>query len=134
MPIPVSSATSAAAATAAPAAASKKNTLDYNNFLKLLIAQMTHQDPTEPMKSTEYMGQLASFSQVEQSVNMNSKLDALLSSSALSQADAAIGRTITSADRTISGKVVSVALVDGGAQATLDNGQTLGLGNGITVS
>src|SRR3712207_8435764 len=41
-------------------------TLFRSNFLKLLMAQMKNQDPTEPMKSTEYMAQLATFSQVEQ--------------------------------------------------------------------
>src|SRR4051812_14905217 len=72
----------------APSAASSKSngskeTLNYNNFLKLLLEQMRNQDPTAPMKSTDYMAQLATFSQVEQSVIGNSKPDALLSSSAL---------------------------------------------------
>jgi len=82
--------------------------LGYDNFLKLLLTQMKNQDPTEPMKSTDYMAQLAQFSQVEQSVQTNSKLDSLLSSYSLSQADSVIGRTIESADGSIKGKVESV--------------------------
>ena len=45
--------------------------MDYNAFLKLLIAQMKNQDPTEPMTSTQYMAQFATFSQVEQSIKTN---------------------------------------------------------------
>ncbi len=135
---PTISSPAAGAATAAKAAqtanAAQKATLNYDNFLKLLVAQMKNQDPTEPMKSAEYMGQLASFSQVEQSVNMNTKLDALLSSSALSQAGGVIGRTVTSADGSVSGKVESVQVVNGGAVASLAGGKQLTLGAGVTIA
>ena len=70
-----------------------KTQVDYQSFLKLLVAQMKNQDPTNPMDSTQYMAQLAAFSQVEQSVQMNGKLDQMLQSSTLDQADAMIGRT-----------------------------------------
>ncbi|KFG66962.1 flagellar hook assembly protein FlgD [Microvirga sp. BSC39] len=109
-------------------------TATYNNFLKLLMAQMKNQDPTEPMKSTEYMAQLATFSQVEQSVQSNAKLDALLASSALSQADGVIGRTVTTADGKISGQVNSVVITNEGAVARLTSGDNVLLGPGIVVS
>lgn len=113
---------------------SDKSTLGYDTFLRLLIEQMKNQDPTAPMKSTEYMGQLAVFSQVEQSVATNAKLDALLASASLSQANSVIGRTITSADGTISGEVKSVLITSSGAQATLTDGRSVALGPGITIS
>jgi flagellar basal-body rod modification protein FlgD len=116
------------------AATSSTGTLNYNNFLKLLLAQMKNQDPTEPMKSTDYMAQLATFSQVEQSMIGNSKLDALLSSSALSQADSVIGRTVTSSDGKISGQVASVRITSEGALAKLSDGKELLLGPGIVIS
>jgi flagellar basal-body rod modification protein FlgD len=109
-------------------------TLNYNNFLKLLLAQMKNQDPTAPMDSTDYMAQLATFSQVEQSMIGNSKLDALLSSSALSQADSVIGRTVTSSDGEISGQVASVRITNEGALAKLSDGSELLLGPGIVIS
>jgi flagellar basal-body rod modification protein FlgD len=116
------------------AATTSAGTLNYNNFLKLLLAQMKNQDPTEPMKSTDYMAQLATFSQVEQSMIGNSKLDALLSSSALSQADSVIGRTVTSSDGQISGQVASVRITNEGALAKLADGNELLLGPGIVIS
>ena len=114
--------------------AETSSTATYDNFLKLLMTQMKNQDPTEPMKSTDYMAQLATFSQVEQSMIGNSKLDALLSSSALSQADSVIGRTVTSADGKISGQVASVRVTSDGALAKLANGSELLLGPGIVIS
>ena len=114
--------------------AEKTSTVSYDNFLKLLLTQTKNQDPTDPMKSTEYMAQLATFSQVEQAVKSNEKLDALLSSSALSQADSVIGRTVTSADGTVSGQVTSVRITSQGPLATLANGRELLLGQGIVVS
>ena len=108
--------------------------LNYNTFLKLLLEQMRNQDPTAPMKSTDYMAQLATFSQVEQTMIGNNKLDALLSSSVLSQADSVIGRTVTSADGTISGQVSSVRVTNDGAVAKLSSGDEILIGPGIVIS
>lgn len=108
--------------------------LNYNTFLKLLLEQMRNQDPTAPMKSTDYMAQLATFSQVEQTMIGNNKLDALLSSSVLSQADSVIGRTVTSADGSISGQVSSVRVTNDGAVAKLSTGDELLIGPGIVIS
>ena len=122
-------------ATASTASKSKASgTVDYNAFLQLLIAEMKNQDPTEPMKSSEYMAQFASFSNVEQAIQINTKLDSLLTASALSQADALLGHTVTSADGKISGVVKSLRIVSGGLVATLDNGKELPIGEGIKIS
>jgi flagellar basal-body rod modification protein FlgD len=52
---------------------------DFNQFLTLLTTQLQNQDPLDPMDSTEFTNQLVQFSQVEQSINTNSKLDDLVS-------------------------------------------------------
>jgi flagellar basal-body rod modification protein FlgD len=111
-----------------------KAQVDYQSFLKLLVAQMKNQDPTDPMDSTQYMAQLAAFSQVEQSVQMNTKLDQMLQSSTLAQADAIIGRTITSADGETSGKVASVRLISNGIVAVLEGGKEVTMGPGVKIS
>ena len=108
-------------------------TVDYNAFLRLLIAQMRNQDPTKPMDSAQYLGQLASFSAVEQGVQTNAKLDALMTNSMLSQADAIIGRTLASADGATSGRVASVTLTKSGVVATLEGGAQLLVGDGVKV-
>lgn len=114
--------------------AEKSTTINYDNFLRLLLTQMKNQDPTAPMKSTEYMGQLATFSQVEQSVNANTKLDSLLKSATLTQAQGLVGRTITSADNTVSGKVTSVQVTDTGVNAHLNTGADIPYGPGLKIS
>jgi flagellar basal-body rod modification protein FlgD len=111
-----------------------KTQVDYQSFLKLLVAQMKNQDPTNPMDSTQYMAQLASFSQVEQSVQMNQKLDQMLQSSTLDQASAIIGRTITSADGETTGKVAEVKLISNGIVAVLEGGKEITVGPGVKIS
>jgi flagellar basal-body rod modification protein FlgD len=110
-----------------------KTAVDYQSFLKLLIAEMKNQDPTKPMDSTQYVAQLATFSQVEQSVQTNTKLDQIMQSSALSQADALIGRSITSADGNTTGSVASVRLASSGLIAVLQNGTEVAVGPGVSV-
>lgn len=134
MTISVSAAQATTNSSSTSTVAKSKTQVDYDSFLKLLVAQMKNQDPTNPMDSTQYVAQLASFSQVEQSVNINSKLDQLLQSSSLAQADAIIGRTVTSSDGTISGKVASVRLVTDGIVAVLANGKELTMGPGVKIS
>jgi flagellar basal-body rod modification protein FlgD len=115
-------------------ASAKTASLDYTAFLRLLIAQMQNQDPTNPTDPAQWMGQIASFSNVEQSIQANAKLDAMMTSMALSQVDGIIGHTVSSDDGTISGKVTSVRIISGGAVAMLDTGKELFLGAGVKVS
>jgi flagellar basal-body rod modification protein FlgD len=69
---------SAAAADPQGALSSATNRgLDKNAFLKLLVAQISHQDPLKPMDDTAFVAQLAQFSALEQQMGTNSKLDAL---------------------------------------------------------
>jgi flagellar basal-body rod modification protein FlgD len=107
--------------------------IDYQSFLKLLMAEMKNQDPTKPMDSTEYVAQLATFSQVEQSVQTNSKLDELLQTSALAQAGNIIGHSITSADGNTTGTVSSVRLTSDGLIAILENGQEVTMQSGVVI-
>jgi flagellar basal-body rod modification protein FlgD len=108
--------------------------LDYNAFLRLLIAQMKNQDPTNPTDPAQWMGQIAQFSNVEQSIQTNAKLDSLMTQMSLSQVDGLIGKTITSDDGSVSGKVQSVRIVTGGTVAVLDSGQQVMLGSGLKIS
>ena len=126
--------TSATADSQTTTSQASPSSVDYNAFLQLLVAQLKNQDPTQPTDSTQFLSQLASFSQVEQSIAANAKLDSLLTSSALSLADAVIGRTVTSADGKISGVVVSVKITSDGPIATLKDGSTLALGPGVVIS
>ena len=132
----VSSVTSSTSgSTASSSASGSASTVDYNSFLQLLVQELKNQDPTSPSDPTQYLSQIATFSNVEQGVNMNNKLGTLLTTSALAQAEGAIGRTATSSDGTISGTVTSVALGSSGTPtATLSNGSTLSLDGTVQIS
>jgi flagellar basal-body rod modification protein FlgD len=96
-----------------------QTTSDYNAFLKLMTAQMKYQDPLAPLDATQFVTQLAQFSQVEQSVQMNSKLDGLTGAIANLSSQTAvslIGRQVE-----VQGNAVT--LKDGGASfaVTLDD-------------
>lgn len=62
--------------------------LGKQEFLQLLVAQMQYQDPLEPTSNTEYIAQLATFSQVEQLENLNA-------SYSNTQAFSLVGQTVT---------------------------------------
>lgn len=125
---------STAAGASAAATASKKATLDYDTFLTLLVQQMKNQDPTEPMDATEQIAQLATFSQVEQTIQTNKNLESLLQSSTLNQAGTIIGRTITNADASVTGVIKEVQVYSDGLIAILESGEKVVVGAGVTIS
>ena len=84
--------------------------------------------------ATQQMAQLATFSQVEQTIKTNKNLESLLQRTSLQEANSVIGRTVTSEDGTISGVVTEVTLYNDGIVATLDSGKTLIIGPGVKVS
>ncbi len=76
--------------------------LGKEEFLQLLVAQLRHQDPLEPMQDTEFIAQMSQFSSLEQLINMNKNLtnsidlDYMTSQSiANSMATSLLGKTIT---------------------------------------
>jgi flagellar basal-body rod modification protein FlgD len=109
------------------------STLDYDDFLQLMVAQLQNQDPLNPTDSTEYMSQIAQFSGVEQSINMNSKLDQLLVNSNISQASTMIGLTLTSSDGSVTGTIASVKIASNGATAVLTDGKEVPITSGVTL-
>lgn len=108
--------------------------LNYDSFLKLLIAQMKNQDPTDPMDAGEQMSQLASFSQVEQTIKTNSHLKSLLQAEALTKAGDIVGKYITSADDSVKGKVKEVEVYADGVVAITESGQKVLIQAGVTFS
>lgn len=69
-----------------------------NEFLQLLTTQLQNQDPTQPTDPTQFVGQLAQFSAVEQEVKTNSSLGTInttLNTLALSQYSGMINHTVT---------------------------------------
>ncbi len=69
---------------------SKSLAEDFDSFLNLLTSQLKNQDPLDPMKSQEFTNQLVKFSEVEQTIKTNDKLDELLALQGDSKTNAAL--------------------------------------------
>lgn len=59
------------------AATTGNSQLGQDAFMKLLVAQISHQDPLKPMDDTAFVSQLAQFSALEQAMGTNKRLDFL---------------------------------------------------------
>lgn len=108
--------------------------LNYNAFLNLLVAEMKNQDPTKPTDTSQYMAQLASFASVEQGIQTNARLDKIISSLGTVQATGVIGKLVTSSDGAISGIAESVQYFADSVSVKLTDGSTIKLGPGVTVA
>ena len=86
--------------------------MNQEDFLKILLTQLTYQDPMKPMDNQEFMAQMAQFTSLEQTQQLNDKISTLISNQAALQSVGLIGRTvdISSASGAVTGTVVSLSL------------------------
>lgn len=109
--------TQSSTTSASTQAKSTTNTaLGKDAFLKLLTTQLRHQDPLNPMEDSEFMGQMAQFSTLEQVTNMANANQAMADNLAFSKSVSLIGRTVTYTgedDQPKTGTVERVTTTDG---------------------
>lgn len=110
--------------------------LDFQSLLKIILTQLTYQDPLKPVDNFQFVSQLAQFSQLQQSQTLNDQITSLLSAQAATQATGLLGRTVdlaTNGGTTISGKVTAVSFSSGQPRVTIEtaDGQTIG---GISIA
>ena len=129
-----SAAAAAAATPAAGAAAAKKPTpenpsaqLGKDDFLKLMVAQLQAQNPLEPTSDTQYVAELAQFSQLEQTTNLAQSSASAAGEQKIAQAVQLIGHEVSylvpSTGATVEGDVQSAEIRSSGATLTIE-GQT----------
>ncbi|HMN98762.1 MAG TPA: flagellar hook capping FlgD N-terminal domain-containing protein [Miltoncostaeaceae bacterium] len=113
-----------------PSAAKKAEQTDMfssDGFLKLLASQIKGQNPLEPMKDTEFVAQMAQFSQLEQITNLAKDTAAMNLSSRLAQGASLVGKTVSYLPKgettPITGTVSAVTMgADGRSMALTVNG------------
>ncbi len=69
--------------------------LGKEDFLKLMIAQLSNQDPMDPLSNEEYIAQMATFSQLEQLTNLNSNFTSFMKGQEVSQYASLIGKNVS---------------------------------------
>ena len=91
--------------------------LTQEDFLEVLLAQLSFQDPLDPLDNKDFIAQLAQFTSLEQTRQFNDKLDTSLLFDNASQAIGLLGRTVeVVTDRgSVVGTVNSTAFLDGNA-------------------
>lgn len=107
-PIAGVGALSAAQPTATPSSSSANGSLSSDAFLKLIVAQLQNQDPTQPTDTSAFMTQTATLNQIESTQQMTDAMSLLLRNGLSQQATALVGRTVTYQDadgKTQTGKV-----------------------------
>jgi len=104
-------------------------TLGQNDFLQLLVTQMTSQDPLNPQKDTDFIAQMAQFSALEQSKTMQADMAQLRNQEQLVQANALIGQTVELevAPDVMARGIVGAVQVDAGTPKLMVGGQSYDL-------
>jgi flagellar basal-body rod modification protein FlgD len=111
----------------APAASSTQDTatsafnLSFESLLKVIMTQLTYQDPLKPMDNAEFVSQLAQFSQIQIGQNSNDTLQKLAAAQATIQATSLLGKSVDvpAGSTTLSGKVTSISFADGTPKITI---------------
>ncbi len=116
----------------AQGSSSPSSSLGQADFLKLLMAQMQHQDPMSPMSGTDFTAQLAQFSSLQGIQQLNTNISSMLLLQGLTQGANLIGKNVTYAkpgsNATAHGAVSSVQM-DGTGSVQLVIG-----GTGVALS
>jgi flagellar basal-body rod modification protein FlgD len=97
--------------------------LSQDDFLKLLVAQMTSQNPTDPIDNQDLLGQMVQFSTLQQNSSLQKALASLQASQSLVQANTLLGRQVTiqiDPTTTIQGTVSGVTMDSGAPEIVVD--------------
>ena len=102
-----------------------KKALEQDDFLKLLVAQVTHQDPMKPQEDLSFIAEMAQFTSLEQTKVMQSDIARLHADSRLATANSLIGRKLTldGEDGGVIEGVVSGVRVEGGVAKVVVEGK-----------
>lgn len=121
----VNSVNSTSSATTATASAFRMpvQQMGQEDFLKLLVAQLSAQDPMNPQKDTQFIAQMAQFSALEQSRAMQSDISAMRGEQQLEQANSLIGRNVAvqSDAGVVTGVVTGLNVATGKPQIVINN-------------
>lgn len=89
--------------------------LEFEDLLRIVLTQLTYQDPLKPMDNFEFVSQLAQFSQIQQTQTMSDRILGILQAQAVNQATSVLGRLVDvpAGAATITGLVESVSFQSG---------------------
>jgi flagellar basal-body rod modification protein FlgD len=100
------------AVTSPTAPSSAASSLNLQDFMKILLTQLEYQDPLKPMDNQQFMAQIAQFTSLEQSQQINDKMTTLIDNQSALQSVGLIGRTVdyTTESGPLTGQVTAIDL------------------------
>jgi flagellar basal-body rod modification protein FlgD len=100
---------------------SQTSSLGLQDFMKILLTQLTTQDPLKPMDNKDFMAQIAQFTTLEQTQQLNDKTATLITNQAALQSVGLIGRTVdfTTNSGSLTGVVAALSLAGNSPQLTI---------------
>ncbi len=112
---------SATAPTSVQGQATNAFALSFESLLKIIMTQLSYQDPLKPMDNFEFVSQLAQFSQIQIGQTSNDRLAELAAAQATIQATSLLGKSvdIPAGSTVLAGKVVSISFADGVPKVTI---------------
>jgi flagellar basal-body rod modification protein FlgD len=89
--------------------------LDFQSLLKIILTQLTYQDPLKPMDNFQFVSQLGQFAQLQQSQTQSGLIEQLLAAESNNYAVGLIGKTVDldQGSAQLSGTVQSVSMTSG---------------------
>src|SRR5450830_273976 len=101
--------------------ASQSSNISIQDFLKILTAQLNNQDPLKPVDNEEFVAQIAQFATLEQSRQLNVKIDDLLTVQSSQQSVGLLGKTVDVNQNgfIISGRVTALDVSSGSPMLTV---------------
>ncbi len=102
----------------------QSSAIGQEDFLKILLTQLNYQDPLKPLDNQAFLAQMAQFSSLEQTRQLNDKIDTLLTIQSSAQSIGLLGKTVdvTTSTGVTTGQVTTLTFQEGQAQLTVKVG------------
>ena len=117
----------------------QSSALNQEEFMKILLTQLNYQDPLKPLDNQEFLAQMAQFSSLEQTRQLNERLDTLLTIQSSMQSIGLLGKTVevATASGTVAGQVTTLSFREGQPVMTIKVGNEfltdVGLGQIVLI-
>ena len=105
--------------------ASTVSNVEFDDYMKIFLAQLTNQNPLEPVDNKEFLTQMAAFTELQVAQENSNRLEQMLSVMATNQSVALLGKSVEMSSAGIVGEVTAVDMTNGQPVLTLrdENGQ-----------
>lgn len=119
---------------ASPIGSTASASLSMEDLLRVMLTELTYQDPLKPVENKDFIAQIAQFSSLDATQRLNSSIERMLALQSASQSVGLLGKNVsaTTNGSSVTGQVTALSLVGSEPQLTITTaaGQTIA---GITI-